>query len=352
MGTCFSSDCSGEKASPAGKQEGDENTVYVGLDDELSPGAKGRRIASLYSLQGKKGLNQDAAILCKGYGDEDGLFCGVFDGHGRNGHFISKFVRDYLPSLTLGERNSLQQANEGSSSNTSSVSSSSSSTEMLDEWNEACVNAFRAMDQELVLKLELDCTYSGTTAVSIIKQGKDLVIANLGDSRAVLAAVSEDGRRLEALQLTTDLKPSVPQEAERIRKSNGRVFALKSEPHIQRVWLPDENYPGLAMARAFGDFHLKKYGVISVPEVSRYNLTHRDLFVVLATDGVWDVLTNEEVVSAVWSSSSHEESSRRLVEVARRRWKSKFPSAKVDDCTAACVFFQERREGLLLPQTL
>ncbi|XP_074579812.1 putative protein phosphatase 2C 72 [Curcuma longa] len=357
MGTCFSSACSGEEASP-GKQEGDENTVYVGQDDELSPDTKGRRIASLYSLQGKKGLNQDAAILCKGYGDEDGLFCGVFDGHGRNGHFVSKFVRDYLPSLTLGERNSLQQANEGSCeftgssdrSSTDGEGSPASSSEMLDEWNEACVHAFRALDQELVLKLELDCTYSGTTAVSIIKQGRDLVIANLGDSRAVMAAVSEDGR-LEAIQLTTDLKPSVPEEAERIRKSNGRVFALKSEPHVQRVWLPDENYPGLAMARAFGDFHLKKYGVISVPEVSRYRLTHRDLFVVLASDGVWDVLTNEEVVAAVWSSSSQEESSRRLVEVARRRWKSKFPWAKVDDCTAACLFFQERRDkAILLPQ--
>lgn len=110
----------------------------------------------------------------KGYGDEDGLFCGVFDGHGRNGHSISKFVRDYLPSLTLGERNSLQQAKEGSeftgSSNASSTDGGEGSSEMLDEWNEACVNAFRAMDQELVLKLELDCTYSGTTAVSIIKQ--------------------------------------------------------------------------------------------------------------------------------------------------------------------------------------
>ncbi|KAG6481831.1 hypothetical protein ZIOFF_058453 [Zingiber officinale] len=323
------------------EQAGDEAVVvYVGRGDELSPDAKGRRILSVCSRKGKKGLNQDAAILWEGYGgEEDGLFCGVFDGHGRNGHIISKLVRDQLPPLILGERRELGKQKPVSSA------------EILDEWNETCASAFRAMDQELMLKPDLDCTYSGTTSVSIMKQGEDLIIANLGDSRAVMAAVSEDGR-LEAIQLTTDLKPSVPQEAERIRKSNGRVFALKCEPHIQRVWLPNENFPGLAMARAFGDFHLKNYGVISIPDVSHYHLTDRDLFLVLATDGVWDVLSNEEAVSAVWSgsSSSNEDPSRKLVEAARRAWRSKFPSAKVDDCTAACLFFQERREGISLPR--
>lgn len=228
-------------------------------------------------------------------------------------------------------------------------------------------------------------------------QGEDLIIANLGDSRAVMGTVSEEGH-LEAIQLTTDLKPSVPrknfvvcegwmipvnvvlircgfhdaEEAERIRKSNGRVFALEREPHIQRVWLPDEDFPGLAMARALGDFQLKNYGIISVPQVAHRRVTSRDLFIVLATDGVrslitvffspwslldgrlrvlkvWDALSNEEVVSIVWSTETNEDASKTLVEAARNAWKSKFPSAKVDDCTAACLFFQEERQELLLP---
>lgn len=75
-------------------------------------------------------------------------------------------------------------------------------------------------------------------------------------------------------------------EAERIRICKGRVFALKSEPWISRVWLPNVNSPGLAMSRAFGDFCLKDFGIISVPDFSYHRLTHRDQFVVLATDGV------------------------------------------------------------------
>lgn len=75
-------------------------------------------------------------------------------------------------------------------------------------------------------------------------------------------------------------------EAERIRRCNGCVYALKEEPHIQRVWLPNENFPGLAMSRAFGDFMLKDHGVIAIPDIWYHHVTSRDQFIVLASDGV------------------------------------------------------------------
>jgi len=75
-------------------------------------------------------------------------------------------------------------------------------------------------------------------------------------------------------------------EAERIKRCKGRVFALQDEPEVPRVWLPFDDAPGLAMARAFGDFCLKEYGVISIPEFSHRQLTDRDQFIVLASDGV------------------------------------------------------------------
>lgn len=76
------------------------------------------------------------------------------------------------------------------------------------------------------------------------------------------------------------------EEAERIRRCKGRVFALQDEPEVARVWLPNNDSPGLAMARAFGDFCLKDFGLISVPDVSFRHLTDKDEFIVLATDGV------------------------------------------------------------------
>ncbi|CAH9051354.1 unnamed protein product, partial [Cuscuta europaea] len=70
------------------------------------------------------------------------------------------------------------------------------------------------------------------------------------------------------MQLIVDLKPNLPAEAERIEKCKGHVFALHDEPEVARVWLPNTDFPGLAMARAFGYFCLKDFGLISVPEVS------------------------------------------------------------------------------------
>lgn len=75
-------------------------------------------------------------------------------------------------------------------------------------------------------------------------------------------------------------------EAERIRQCKGRVFALRDEPDVARVWLPNSDTPGLAMARALGDFCLKDYGLISVPEISYWHITERDEFIIMATDGV------------------------------------------------------------------
>lgn len=61
---------------------------------------------------------------------------------------------------------------------------------------------------------------------------------------------------------------------------------MKEEPNVHRVWMPDQDCPGLAMARAFGDFCLKDYGLISTPEITYRRLTDDDEFVVLASDGV------------------------------------------------------------------
>ena len=75
------------------------------------------------------------------------------------------------------------------------------------------------------------------------------------------------------------------EEAERVVQCNGRVFCLDDE-RVHRVWLPNEESPGLAMSRAFGDYCLKDFGLISVSEVTRRQITVRDQFIVLASDGV------------------------------------------------------------------
>lgn len=145
-------------------------------------------------------------------------------------------------------------------------------------------------------------------------QGNLIVIANIGDSRAVLATVNDNGG-LAPVQLSVDLKPNLPrklnppqesinsmnatslpltlmstlsssEELERITQRRGRVHCCVDEPGVYRVWLPTEEVPGLAMSRAFGDYCVKDFGVISEPQVTQRIISNKDRFVVLATDGV------------------------------------------------------------------
>ncbi|XP_019051664.1 PREDICTED: probable protein phosphatase 2C 72 [Nelumbo nucifera] len=342
MGICVST-ASAETHEVDG---GNENLVRI--QDALQNN-RILRLDSLHSQQGNKGPNQDAAILYQGYGTEDGTFCGVFDGHGKNGHVISKLVRNRLPSLVLDRKNALSAlnatVNQDYGDQEDELSDDLVPNKTFREWKEACLSVFKVIDKELKLHENLDCSCSGTTAVVIIKQAEDLVIANLGDSRAILGTMTEDG--LVAVQLTTDLKPSLPKEAERIKKNSGRIFSLKNEPHIQRVWLPNDNFPGLAMTRAFGDFKLKNHGIIAIPEITHHRLSVNDQFLVLATDGVWDVLSIKEVTSIVWLAKSEKEAARAVVDAAVTAWRSKFPTSKMDDCTVLCLFTGEKSENAI-----
>uniref|UniRef100_A0A0A9CUB4 protein-serine/threonine phosphatase n=1 Tax=Arundo donax TaxID=35708 RepID=A0A0A9CUB4_ARUDO len=315
-------------------------------------------VASLYTMQGKKGVNQDAMIVWENFcSRDDTIFCGVFDGHGPYGHLVAKRVRDLLP-VKLGADLGMDEVRETSTSSVKSNANEVGSPGPIDRGNTTIyseaeqngeypesfpalrtsfLKAFHVMDRDLKLHKNIDCFFSGTTAVAVIKQGCNLIIGNLGDSRAVLGTRNENNQ-LVAVQLTVDLKPNIPSEAQRIRQRRGRIFALPEEPEVARVWLPKYNSPGLAMARAFGDFCLKDHGLISMPDVSYHHVTEKDEFIVLATDGVWDVLSNAEVVSIVNRATSRASAARFLVESAHRAWRTRFPTSKIDDCAVVCLF--------------
>ncbi|XP_060182964.1 probable protein phosphatase 2C 33, partial [Lycium barbarum] len=322
-------------------------------------------VASLFTQQGKKGTNQDAMLVWENFGSRtDTVFCGVFDGHGPHGHMVAKRVRDSLPSklsahwevnpkseevlkeITLNAEGASLLSAADESRVSIDVEETEKHPDVLQILKESFLKAYKVMDRELRSYTNIDCYCSGTTAVTLVKQGQDLVIGNVGDSRAVLGTRDKDGS-LTAVQLTVDLKPNLPAEAERIRKCRGRVFSLRDEPEVARVWLPNSDSPGLAMARAFGDFCLKDFGLISVPEVSYRRLTGKDEFIVLATDGIWDVLSNDEVVKIISSASSRSSAARSLVESAVRAWRTKYPTSKVDDCAVVCLFLDSNSNNNL-----
>ncbi|KAI5018273.1 probable protein phosphatase 2C 48 isoform X2 [Hordeum vulgare subsp. vulgare] len=316
-----------------GKERKEEGQGTVLRTSGTLWGEGSETFAAVWSRRGEKGTNQDCSVVWEGFGcQEDTIFCGIFDGHGQWGHYVSKAVRDSLPPSLLcrwQEAVALTSLIDGEKKLGDC---------QFDLWKQSYLAAAAAVDEELRRSRRLDAVNSGSTALSIVKKGDTMVIANVGDSRAVLGTMSDDGS-IAAVQLTIDFKPNLPQEKARIVQCKGRVYCHDDEPGMHRVWLPDREAPGLAMSRAFGDYCVKDYGVISAPEVTQRRINARDQFVILATDGVWDVISNEEAVQIVAGTPDREKAAKRLVQCAVRAWRRKRRGYAVDDCSAICLFF-------------
>jgi serine/threonine protein phosphatase PrpC len=106
------------------------------------------------------------------------------------------------------------------------------------------------------------------------------------------------------------------------------------------VWLKEEDLPGLAMSRSFGDQVAGTVGVICEPEFREVTLTPDDKVIVLASDGVWEFMTNEEVANTVYPyflQKNAEKAAETLVRASFKKWKGK-ETYTVDDITCIVIF--------------
>lgn len=142
--------------------------------------------------------------------------------------------------------------------------------------------------------------FSGTTAVICIIRDDNLLTLNVGDSRAII--VTEVGDDFTVTELTRDHKPSIPEEKERILKAGGRVFNMEYEDGYDgpaRVWLADQNIPGLAMSRSLCDTVAHTVGVISMPEITERKLTDDERAIVIGSDGLWEFISSKEAIRLI-----------------------------------------------------
>lgn len=143
-----------------------------------------------------------------------------------------------------------------------------------------------AADRLLVETAKKTMDVAGTTALIALMEGDHLVVANVGDSRGVMC-----DSKGNAIPLSFDHKPQQIKERNRIREAGGFIS-------FNGVW----RVAGiLATSRALGDYPLKdKKLVIPDPDVLTFNLTdHKPMFILLASDGLWDTFSNEEAVSFI-----------------------------------------------------
>jgi serine/threonine protein phosphatase PrpC len=143
--------------------------------------------------------------------------------------------------------------------------------------------------------------------------------------------------------LTRDHKPDDKSEAERIYSSGGRIDTYRDMGNHPlgplRVWLKNEDIPGLAMTRSFGDAVAARVGVTAEPELRELELSNNDKFMVLASDGVWEFMRNEEVGRIIYPfylKKNAEGAAECLVREAFKKWKKE--EDIIDDITCIVIF--------------
>ncbi|KAG1679117.1 hypothetical protein FOA52_000472 [Chlamydomonas sp. UWO 241] len=130
---------------------------------------------------------------------------------------------------------------------------------------------------------------AGCTAVVAVKRGNELFVANAGDSRGVM------GRAGVAIALSEDHKPAHEIERTRIIAAGGFLSDIGGVCRVNG---------NLNLSRAIGDLrykcntamHVRDQIITAEPDVRKFTITPEDRFFVLACDGVWDVMSNQDVV--------------------------------------------------------
>lgn len=242
------------------------------------------------------------------------MMFGVLDGHGEAGDLVSQYFRDRFPQMVFEHASFPGQPNT------------------------AMTECFEVLEKGVLKDTSIDTEFSGSTAVLSTITGNVLHCANIGDSRLILGSLSENGE-LVPIEVSDDHKPERPDEKARILAKGGRVFAVEYDDGVDgpaRVWLAHMDIPGLAMSRSLGDTVAHSAGVISDPECFERVLTPNDKFLVIASDGLWEFMSNEEVVGIVSGYDDPKRAVDHLVREATQRWMRE--EQVVDDTTVAVAF--------------
>lgn len=220
-----------------------------------------------HSLQGKRDTNEDQhSTILNLNKDNKELnninFLGVYDGHG--GKLVSKYLKENLPIYFIKKfkKNIYLKQNM---------------------FSKHVVDVYNLIQNDLKDNHPRAVNYCGSTCCITIHCEGFLWIINVGDSRAVLS--NENGI---AIPLSKDHKPNSPEERVRIENLGGKIIFDGVDWRIKN----------LSLSRAFGDIECTPY-VTHLPQIYCRKLSKGDKFLILACDGLWDVLSNQDAVDFI-----------------------------------------------------
>lgn len=259
------------------------------------------------SLKGKRIQNEDKHnIIVNLEGQDKSIsninYYGIYDGHG--GKFVSKFLSEQLPQCFTDKR-------------------------VVYPLKKTFVKEIYEFFQNMLKKNHYKNSFNtGATCLIVVQyksEGSDFLnVLNTGDTRCIIC------RNNFGIPLTKDHKPNWPEERIRIQSLGGEI---KFDGNDWRI-------TDLSVSRAFGDIKSEPF-LTNMPDIFRYKITQEDKFIVLACDGVWDVLTNQDVVNFILDSCYNIETGERInknINIAKMLGNYAIQKGSTDNITVIVVF--------------
>ena len=335
--------------------------------------------------KGVKKINQDCYFTLNNINDCDNIsIFGILNGHGPYGDKLSKEISEYFssyftqkinfntteniispkidikkltiiaskksisPMITINKKNDckIQRLKLITNSNKTNQKMNDIYEFMSKDNFSKIFQSFEEIDKELHEKYNQNkkCDDSGTSLnLMIIFNSNSLnkiISTNLGNTKTILIT---DDKKIKELNIIHT--PCIKEERLRVEEHGGvidRIDWLKVGP--LRVWFKGKKYPGLTITRSLGDFEAIPLGIIPVPDIKEYDIDEEKIkILVMATNGVWEFLTNDKIMDITWQFYESEDAqgaTEKIIETAGKIWRIKNPN-NIPDLSAGVFFFNK-----------
>ena len=368
-----------------------ENINHIEEDKLIINSIRKRKLIQYHFLsepgnhKGVKKINQDCYFTLNNISDCDNIFIfGILNGHGPYGDKLSKEISEYFSNYFTQKMNfnitekiispkidikkltikaskksispmiTINKKNDFKIQRLKLITNSNKTNQKMDDIYEfmskdnfsKIFHSFEEIDKELHEKYKQNkkCDDSGTSLnLMIIFNSNSLnkiISTNLGNTKTILIT---DDKKIKELNIIHT--PCIKEERLRVEEHGGvidRIDWLKVGP--LRVWFKGKKYPGLTITRSLGDFEAIPLGIIPVPDIKEYDIDEEKIkILVMATNGVWEFLTNDKIMDITWQFSESEDAqgaTEKIIETAGKIWRIKNPN-NIPDLSAGVFFFNK-----------
>ena len=370
----------------------DDNNVFIPFGTHTIPGEDYQRPSK---------VNQDASFFQRysildvdGNGDQHRICCfGVLDGHGKDGHHLSTYFAKNLPDLIQSQLISpkpMLELEERIQNLANFDIDDYKKNHDQNIFHQALINSFLQVHWDAMSDSTIKSGRSGATCIACllvpvegdIGDGSvcyELHVASVGDSRAIAIKTTKSTTSDSSNPSTKGFELDIFVLANEMTVTNNNEERLRIDSCDDGTIRGNNVFygpVGIAMTRALGDSVMLRAGVIPTPLVQTFRIQcnngnaglNDDIAknnilcstvapsIVLATDGIWDVLSNDEVANIIQQQvqssptvlDAQKKAAKEIAEVAKQRWYGDLPindEVKMDDITVMVVTLETSEEG-------